>query len=121
MKKHVTEKTEYVTQHIPVTHPVFLNGCGCDDVTEGMFGLSFSDDGRCKWQFVIDAVSARAVKITTFSWLDGADFSTESVSRQFITDSCILFDAHGPFVRAADYWGGHEDRINDRFIREPGK
>ncbi len=106
---------ENVTQHNPVTHPLFLKGCGCDDVTEGMFGLSFSDDGQCKWQFIVDAVSARSVRVTTFSWVDGSDFSTETVARKFLRESCLLFREHRAFLNAADYWGG--GRRNPLFVK----
>ena len=116
MRKDVTAKMENVTQHNPVTHPLFLKGCGCDDVTDGMFGLSFSEDGACMWQFVVDAVAPRIVRITTFSWVDGSDYSQEVVSPQFIKDRCILFDAPDLFLSAASFWGGPGNKRNPLFV-----
>ena len=221
MRKDVTAKMENVTQHNPVTHPLFLKGCGCDDVTEGKprklarklrraiskglrfdvlnrdgfkcrycgasqkdgatlhidhvvavarggkneignlvtacaacnlgksakplvaipqdppqaiplegqklpqtYGLSFRDNGVCNWQFVIDGMSEHAAKITTFSWMDGTDYSTEHVSRKFLEESCLLFADHASFIRAADYWGGWDvtgERRNPKFCREGAK
>lgn len=82
-------------------------------------GLSFSDDGRCMWQFVIEAESGAAVRIMTFSWFTGDDYEAVTVSREFIKSRCELFATHEDFIRAADYWGDmreHVDRINRKFV-----
>lgn len=83
------------------------------------FGLSFLKDGGCQWQFVVDEVSDHTARLTTFSWLDGSDYSVQHVSREFLRDQCILFASHTVFLEQANYWGdAFADRRNRRFIAE---
>lgn len=82
------------------------------------FGLSFLDDGGCHWQFVIDEMTETGATLTTFSWLDGSDYSVQHVSREFLRDRCILFANHAVFLEQANYWGdAFADRRNRRFAK----
>lgn len=81
------------------------------------YGLSFLEDGGCRWQFVIDEMSEHAATITTFSWIDGTDYSVEHVTRDFLRDRCILFASHDAFLSQANYWGdAFADRRHPRFV-----
>jgi hypothetical protein len=82
------------------------------------YGLSFLYDGGCHWQFVIDEMSDHAATLTTFSWLDGSDYSVQHVSRDFLRERCVLFSNHDVFLEQANYWGDmFADRRNRRFAK----
>jgi len=84
--------------------------------TAGTFGVSFKDDGGCHWQFVIDAMTDDGARITTFSWIDGDDWSVETVTKEWLANQCILFKDHDAFIQSAEYWGDfHKDRRNPEF------
>lgn len=86
------------------------------------YGISFLEDGGCQWQFVIDEMSDIAATLTTFSWLDGSDYSVQHVSRDFLRDRCILFSNHAIFLEQASYWGdAFADRRNRRFVKAAPK
>ncbi len=88
------------------------------DAMAPTYGLSFLDDGRCNWQFVIDKMSEHAATITTFSWITGLDYSVEHVSRDFLRERCILFANRETFLDRANYWGdARVDRKNIRLAR----
>ena len=81
------------------------------------FGLSFTDDGRAHWQFVIGQSTKHAAKITLFSWLSGEDNGTETVNMDFLNNRCLLFVTHGDFLKAAAYWGdARAERVNELFV-----
>jgi hypothetical protein len=83
------------------------------------FGLSFLPDGGCHWQFVIDELTDNGATLTTFSWVDGTDYSVQHVTRDFLRERCILFANHAVFLEQANYWGdAFAGRVNARFIKE---
>lgn len=132
------------TLHVDHVHPVSKGGANskdnyvtaCSDCNLGKsakvlkaapnpkgdietFGLSFKPDGHVHWQFVIDKASTHAAQITTFSWLDGRDYSTQHVNADFLYNECLLFLSYDAFLKAADYWGDFRTRrINPMFVRE---
>lgn len=83
------------------------------------YGLSFESDGSCEYQFVIEKMSAHAVRVMTFSWVDGCDYKAVTLSRDDLDRRCALYADHAEFLKAASFWGDlRAARKNPEFIQK---
>lgn len=81
------------------------------------WGLSFKDNGRCHWQFEVVERTNAAVRLITFSWLTGGEWSVETVAKNFLAERCLLFTRYDEFIAAAAHWGDlRAGRVNPAFV-----
>lgn len=89
------------------------------------FGISFGDDGRPIEQFVIERVTDLAVEVQPYSWGCGNELRTRILTRDYLTNRCLIFLDEKEWVAAGDHWADHlafrekrPPRINPRFVRK---